>query len=191
MQFIGVDPALRHTGVCLRRAGVPQELFEAKTNTRRSILDSGESVVKQLNGFWTENLDPGVMTVAGIERQMLQGIRYTGLQFYAQMLVMQTLKEFFEKASALKHLYFVAPMPVQLKAYMTHLTGKQFRSKTPVVEAALERYFGKRVRLSSHVAESMFLAEMAQDVWSGKWTYTRPRKEISLCTLPILYDRLT
>lgn len=170
---LGVDPSLRHTGLCLLR-GAETRFAEIKPQKQDVLSATQELRIglrKVLVDWGLTQKEPALIA---IEKQLSTGGSSSALMFHVQLVVLEELKPLF----AVKGVELVFPLPVQLKSYLQH-QGIGTDRKSQVVRAA-KTAIGVETRLSSHCAEAYYLAQLAQEVSKGKWQYNLPRKEIPL-----------
>lgn len=177
MNFIGIDPSQRHTGLCL--------LTEAKSSfyeiqpTQDSLLGSLEYLAEEFRGWLAVNWKEGDLIC--MERQLSVGGQSSSLMFCVQMLILACIREVTKQ----EEMQLVLPLPIQLKSYLKKRHGIDTKNKSSIV-AGFKEQTGWQWRISSHRVEAYYLACLGRDVSLGSWQYKIPTKEVRLFSGTIL-----
>jgi len=167
--FVGIDPAQRHTGLCLLQPGVKPQFYEIKTT--RDLLSSVQHIRGSLQDWLGGRVDPDE-TVFGVEKQLSKGGHMSALLFFVQMTVLEVIQEFFET----KEPRIVMPLPIQLMSYMKKRHMVPISSAADIVGHFKDTYDHKE-RISQHCVDAFYLAQMAKEVYAGQYSYPLPSKE--------------
>jgi len=171
VNFIGIDPSQRHTGLCLLEEAGPS--FWEISPKHDNVLDCLDQTTDELASWLARN--SGKDTLICIERQMSKGGQMAPLMYCVQMVVISTIK----RHRPLMDLELVLPLPIQLKSYMTKIHGLDISSKSTIVAGFREK-LSWEPRISSHKVDAYYLAQLAKDVFLGSWQYKLPSKEAKL-----------
>ena len=171
MNFIGIDPSQRHTGLCLL-TGTEPSFYEIQPK-HDNILDCLEQNSEELASWLCRNYHSGDLIC--IERQMSTGGQMSPLLFCVQMGVLSTIKHH----APSQEMKICLPMPIQLKSYMKKVHYLDIKNKTTIV-AGFREAMDWKSRISSHKVDAYYLARLAKDVSLGSWRYTKPSKEAKL-----------
>lgn len=171
MNFIGIDPSQRHTGLCILRDSGPS-FFEIQP-TQDNILESMDYLADEFSSWLAQNC--GSDDQICIERQLSMGGQSSSLMFLVQMVVLSCIK----RHAPLEEMRLVMPLPIQLKSYITKMHGIDTKNKSNIV-AGFKKQLGWTKRISSHRVEAYYLAKLAEDVLLGRWQYKIPSRETNL-----------
>jgi len=171
VNFIGIDPSQRHTGLCLLAEAGP-DFFEIKP-TQDTLLESLEYLADEFASWLCQNWRTGDLIC--MERQLSVGGQSSSLMFTVQMLMLSCIK----RHAPLQEMRLVMPMPIQLKSYLIRVHGIDTKNKSSIV-AGFKEQTGWQGRISSHRVEAYYLALLAKDVSLGSWRYNIPTKEVKL-----------
>jgi len=171
VNFIGIDPSQRHTGLCVLRDSGPS-FFEIQPK-QDNILECMEYLAEEFSSFLAEN--SGIETMICVERQLSVGGQSSSLMFLVQMLILNCIK----KHRPTQKMELVMPLPIQLKSYITKMHGIETKSKSSIV-AGFRKQMDWQKRISSHRVEAYYLAKLAKDVLLGRWQYKLPSRETNL-----------
>lgn len=171
MNFIGIDPSKRHTGLCLLVGTEP--LFWEIRPKYDNVLDCLGQTSEELASWLCKNYRTNDLIC--MERQMSIGGQMAALMFCVQMGVLSTIKHY----APLEEMKLVMPLPIQLKSYMKKVHNLDITSKAAIV-AGFKQKTGWEKRISSHKVDAYYLALLAKDVSLGSWQYKIPSKESKL-----------
>jgi hypothetical protein len=174
--FVGIDPALRHTGYCIRK-GKKISFFETKT--KKLDFLSATTLIKRDFLKLTKTLPKE--TIFCLERQFTQG-SFSASQFYIQMIILDLIRQF----SAPDNPRLVYPAPVQLKSYMAKKQEVDITSKSTII-ASFQQRFHYSKRISSHCVEGFYLTLLGEDVLNQSWSYSYNDKKAK----PFSWDVMT
>jgi len=177
-QFLGIDPGLRHTGVCLLQTGADPLFYECKPYAL-NVLTACSELREGLGKFIQREVGPPV--IVSVEKQLSVGAYSSSLMFHVQMAVYEVLE------LSLCEFGLVAPLPVQLKSYMRKERGVDITNATSIV-ASFKESHPECTRISQHCVDAYYLAKLARDVLAGRWTYRLPSKEMALHPWEIIHD---
>jgi len=177
MNFLGVDPSLRHVGLCLLKPG-GGFLFE-EVKAEGDVLTAGKLIRKSVIAFIRQAEGP---TTFCPEKQLSVGGSSSSLMFYCQMMIFEAILHCDPNPTVIN------PLPIQLQSYVR----KQIKS--PEVEG--QRYVdhfketvGYQKRISVHCVDAYYLARLGQDVCNGTWRYNLPSKEQPLTPWKTINDK--
>ena len=171
MNFIGIDPSQRHTGLCVLRNSGPS-FFEIQPD-QPNILECMDQLSNEFSSWLCQNYRTGDQIC--IERQLSMGGQMSSLMFLVQMVVLSCIK----RHAPLQEMRLVMPLPIQLKSYMSKVHGIDTKKKSYIV-AAFKEQLSWSERISSHKVEAYYLARLAEDVLLGRWQYKIPSRETNL-----------
>jgi len=171
VNFIGIDPSQRHTGLCLL-TGTEPSFYEIKP-TQDSLLESLEYLADEFASWLAQNWGDGDLIC--MERQLSVGGQSSSLMFCVQMLMLSCIK----RHAPLEEMRLVLPLPIQLKSYLIKAHGIDTKNKSSIV-AGFKEQTGWQGRISSHRVEAYYLACLGRDVSLGSWRYNIPTKETKL-----------
>lgn len=160
MLAIGIDPSLRHTGLCFLSEGAEPFFMEIKTTSPDILSAARELKLELLKVLSGPQMDSPI--IFGIEKMLMSGWSSNTL-FYVQMVVLREIQRYFHGP------FTCMPLPVQLKAYMRDVHNVSIKDKTSIVRSFKEQTGIKG--MSSHCAEAYYLARLAKDVYEGRWSY--------------------
>lgn len=163
MLSIGIDPSLRHTGLCLLSEGAEPLFYEIKT-LAPDILSAGWELEGELKQ-WLKRSVPPFRFLLGQEKMLISGWSSNTL-FHVQMIVLKMVQAHCE---GIEYPFTCMPLPVQLKAYMRDMHKVSIKDKTSIVRSFKEQTGIKG--MSSHCAEAYYLARLVRDVYEGRWSY--------------------
>lgn len=173
MIYLGIDPGLRHTGICVLKEESSPLFHEVKTDSGLDVLTTLHLLRRGLIDFlWEKVTVPHSLIMTGMERQLSVGGQASSMMYAAQMTILEVLC----KDMAQKVLVF--PLPIQLISYVKKVHGVDPTSASTMVKAYV-KMTGHQGRISQHCVDAYFLARMAKDVYEGKWRYKLPSKEIA------------
>lgn len=171
--ILGIDPALRHTGLCLRKQAGP--IFRTITTPNENCPSADiVSTTRYLRSELTRIFTPmkGVVTTVALERQLSVGGRTSSMQFLAQSIALEAIVD----CIAPEHI--IMPLPQQLNSWYKK-RGIDISTDSATVREFKERT-GYKPRVSIHCVDAYFLTEIAQEVLDGRWEYKLPSKEVDL-----------
>lgn len=171
--ILGIDPGLRHTGLCLLDDG-HDPVFTELQPYPRDVLAAVVDLKLHLKATF---LQLPHNTVIAMEKQLSVGGQSSSLLFYVQMAIAETIWEWAAHGSILYKM--VMPLPVQLNSYMKKVHGVSTENATAVVRS-FKKATGYGGRISVHCVDAYYLAKMGQDVVNGKWSFPLPSKEMPL-----------
>jgi len=171
VNYIGIDPSQRHTGLCILSDAGPS-FFEIKP-THDNILECMDQLSDEFSSWLAKNYLSGDQIC--IERQLSMGGQMSSLMFLVQMVVLSCIK----RHAPLEEMRLVMPLPIQLKSYITKMHGIETKSKSSIV-AGFKKQLNWNERISSHRVEAYYLARLAKDVLLGRWQYKLPSRETNL-----------
>lgn len=180
IEFIGIDPSLRHTGICYLKEN-SRPIFHEIQPKSKDILSAAEELRNGIGGIRTSF--PMILRstlVVSLEKQLSIGAHTSALMFYIQMVVLETLNENFV------NFQLVMILPVQLKSYMRTMANVDIRNATTIVRS-FKNNMGYQGRISQHCVDAYYLARAAKDVQEGRWSYKLPSKEQPLHPWDILH----
>lgn len=182
---IGIDPSLRHTGLCLDRGTEPPVYHEIKTG-RAPVVEAMGDIRRSLASWFREQGVDREPAIWAVERQLAQGDVNGWLMMLAQVAVCEAILE-----EAVGAVQMVAPYPNQLKAYISRIHGVKTDSKTQIRLGQREimrrrSQSGEAPLVSSHKAEAWFLTQMARDVLAGRWSYMQSPVKVRVFPWPIV-----
>lgn len=167
MISIGVDPSLRHTGICwIDEKDYSPHFLELKTEGL-SIIDALITVQRQWQGIVDAFYKNRVVFV--VERQVPQA-RMGAWMCTSMAVVLMQIKNFAPRSK------IYLPYPVQLKSYMRKL-GVDTSTKSSIVQSYKDEH-NESGRVSSHKVEAFYLARMGQDIQQGAYHFRQPKKEV-------------
>lgn len=172
--YLGIDPSLRNTGVILMDEDGNVVLKNQISPTEEPVLQAALVLRTELIRLLTAIKDKTV--VVSMEKQLYRANSSPTL-FYVQMLIAEELHRFLN--SPQKPIVMVSPLPVQLKSYISRQKGVDITSKSTIVEGWKKAHLYKG-RISQHLVEASYLAELAKDVMNGQWKYTVSDKDLPL-----------
>lgn len=173
MEFIGIDPSQRHTGICVMGPDLKIKDSYDITTEGLAILESGFKVRVELGQLFGKYPD----AVYSVEK-MMPAAGSGALLFYFQMILLEELAT--RTTRKLVH-----PLPIQLKSFMKMLTGTVPTNKTEIVKRAKE-LSGYTKRMSSHIADAYFLARAAKMAVEGRYEYNLSRLELPLFSWEVI-----
>jgi len=171
VNYIGIDPSQRHTGLCILRDSGPS-FFEIQPD-QPDILECMDYLATEFRSWLRQNYHIGDQIC--IERQLSMGGQMSSLMFLVQMVVLNCIK----RHAPLQEMRLVMPLPIQLKSYMTKMHGIESKKKSSIV-AGFKKQQNWQQRISSHKVEAFYLAKLAEDVLLGRWQYKLPSRETNL-----------
>lgn len=177
INFIGIDPSQRHTGLCLLTETGPS--FYEISPKHDNILDCLDELANELSSYLAQNY--GSDTTICVERQLSVGAKSSSLMFLFQMAVLSMIKH----AHPMEEMRLIMPLPIQLKSYMIKVHGLDTSKKSTIV-AGYKAATGQSGRISSHKVDAYYLARLGRDVSLGSWRYNKPSKEAKLFAGTIL-----
>lgn len=183
MWIIGIDPSLRHTGVCVRNTTDPNNLYTYEVKTGKlPVIESAWAVTDELTTFLNtinQYIWPA-STVLCIERQIPNAPGSSAaIQFYMYLQVIETLDCYF---NYLREKFIITPFPMQLKKYMR---VKHEVKEVSRKQSIIDRYKELTGRYnSSHIAESWFMTCMAEDILKKNWTLPMDKSVIRYKIFP-------
>ena len=177
MNFIGIDPSQRHTGLCLVSDEGPS-FYEIKP-VHENVLDCLGQIADEFSSWLCRNYHTGDLIC--IERQLSTGGQMSALMFCVQMVILSSIKSH----APLESMRLVFPLPIQLKSYLMKVHGINTKNKSSIV-AGFKKNTGWSKAISSHKVEAYYLAVMGKDVLLGSWRYNIPTKEAKLFAGTIL-----
>ena len=184
---IGIDPSQRHTGIAILENGSRPAFYEIKG--KGDILSCALQIRQELTDILSTEANEG--TLYCVEKQLSVGGHSSSLQFYIQMIVLETIGQFvFEKYEL--DPVFVMPLPVQLKSFMQKAHDMRTKTKTEIVESWKEKYQEfdwAQGRISSHKVDAFCLANMGLEIMDLNWEYKLPTKEAPLIPWEIICRR--
>lgn len=171
--ILGVDPGLRHVGLCVLTDAGPT-FWEIKP-TEPDVLTSLREIGRKLEA-WRATNSPTVMC---LERQLSVGGQSSALMYAVQMKVAEALE------IDDPELKVVMPLPSQLRSYIKKVHGGDISSARATVEHFRQTQ-GWKTRISQHCVDAYYLCRLAQDVLAGRWEYKLPSKELAIFSGVIL-----
>ena len=185
--FLGIDPSLRHTGLCLIDDRGEPRLSQVDTHnvhTLEATHDLRQQLGEKLGKIARATTRRNIRLTVTVEKQLPVGGQSSALMFHVMMLVLGTMEHYLPPDYQL-----VMPLPNQLKSYLQkrHSIITSKGRKTPIVQAFREEYGPAIGRVSSHKAEAYYLALLGKEVMQGTWKYTQPSKEAPLLSRRIHY----
>lgn len=172
--YLGIDPGLRHTGVCLLREEAAPTFYQINTN-KMSVLEAANYLKLEFRNF-CETYGLLGDTVFCVEKQLSVGASMSALMFHVQMQITQAIAEFVPAESPPK---MVSPLPVQLTSYMKRM-GVPTKPDSATVRHFKETTGHHRSRVSIHCVDAYYLARLAKAVIAGTWKYKLQKKETRL-----------
>lgn len=170
MEYVGIDPGQRHTGLCFLTEAGP-EFHEIKPENE-DILSCLTKVRADLTKWlYDKGSNP---TLIAIERQLSVGGQSSSLLFAVQMTILDVVTRFSGMPATL-----VMPLPIQLQSYIKKRHGGDISSARATVEHFRQQLKWER-RISQHCVDAYYLARLAKDVHEGTWEYKLPSKEAKL-----------
>jgi len=173
MQFIGIDPSLRHTGLCFFLDGVEPQFYEIKTG--HDVLSSVAIIRELFGSFLKAHVIHPVKEeypIFAMEKQLSVGGHSSSLMFHIQMII---LEEIFKRYSMP---CLVFPLPVQLTSWMRK-HGIDTTSAGSIVKH-FKRTENHPKRISQHCVDAYYLTRLAAEVLKGEFYYKLPSKEMAL-----------
>lgn len=175
MKYIGIDPSLRHTGLCLLEYdGKKFKYYTSEVETSEDILTSAKKLRAEVR-LWLRGTSEVDEVIFGMEKMPASTIT-SPLLFYVQMILMEEVEDrFLNKEPQMIH-----PLPVQLKAYLRDMWGVDLsKGKTGIVQR-FKTLTGFAKRISQHRVEAYFLAHMARHVSIGEFQLKLSERELPL-----------
>jgi len=168
--FLGIDPAMRHTGLCLYQETGPK-FSQIDTETSRDFLSSA----RHLKAEFRKKLTPlaGKVHDVVMERQLSVGGSSSSLQFHTQMILLDLIDEI------LKPERIYLPLPTQLISYMRKRHKVDTSNASSIVRCFREQTNWPK-RISQHCVDGYYLTRLGRDVAAGNWQYAMPSKETDL-----------
>jgi hypothetical protein len=175
--ILGIDPSLRHTGLCLKD-GNNLTFHEIKTKSL-DVLSASELIREEFFKFVEET---GCSNCSvSMEKQLSVGASYSSLMFHVQMNMLQAIK-----LQWVKPFNLIMPLPVHLLSYLKRVYGlKPSREASPVVKLFKETTLYQD-RVSVHCVDAYYLAEIGEKIIRGEHSYNKPKKEKNLTPWRIL-----
>ena len=184
MWIIGIDPSLRHTGVCVRNttdSKAPLYTYEVKTG-KLPVIESASAVADELPTFFdsiNQYMWPA-STVICVERQIPNAPGSSAaIQFYMYLIVIEVLDNYF---NYMREKFIITPFPMQLKKYMRVKHGVKEVSRKGSITERFKELTG--LRSSSHIAESWFMTMMAEDILKQNWTLPMDKSVVKYKIFP-------
>jgi len=176
MRIVGIDPAIRHTGLCRMDSEtleVPLLFREIKPKCY-DILSSCWQLRDGIIKLFYEWEIVASETLFVIERQGV-GKFSKNEQYHAQFMVFEAIN--FININYVKPPSVILPYPSQLKHYMKSISVNVESKKT--ITQDIKGFIGNTDKVfSSHMAEAYCLARMGRAIFNGKWMVIRPPKEM-------------
>lgn len=169
MKVVGIDPAIRHSGLCLLRPGAEPQFRQVNTDTNEDMVTS----IRIMRTEFTRIFAPmkGKVPVLAMERQLSAGAESSASQYLAQTLLLDLALEIIEPQ------YVVMPLPIQLKSYARKQLGFTTATNAQIVRSFKE-LTGYQGRISQHKVDAWLACRLALDVLAGKWEYKLPSKDV-------------
>lgn len=171
MRVVGIDPAIRHSGLCLLKPAAEPQFRQINTDTSQDIVSSVNHMEKEFTAIFEKMA--GKIDVFAMERQLSVGASSSSMQYLAQVVIMRLAW------NILKPKYVVLPLPNQITSFARKQLGFTTGSATQVVRSFKE-YTGYEGRISQHCVDGWLAAKLAQAVLAGEWKYKLPSKEVQL-----------
>lgn len=172
--ILGIDPSLRHTGLCLLSEGTIHFIFREIKSTQPSMLLAVQEIRRGVRQFLLDHDALGCRCFS-IEKQLSVGGHTSSTQFYVQMAVLETVRVLLAGDEPV----LIMPMPVQLRSYVQKVEKAPAYGGRSYVDFFREKYNHPQ-RISEHCVDAFFLAKLALDVTSKRWYYKLPEKEAPL-----------
>lgn len=169
LNWVGIDPSKRHTGLCLLNETVPR-FNEIRTNDV-DVLTAAGMVHTGVQHFLA-GLDPACTTVCP-ERQLSVGGQSSSILFSIQLKVLEAIQNWDPNHKC----QFVFPLPTQLNSYRIHQHGFVNKESDSAQVARFKATTGFQGRLSIHCVDAYYLSLLAKDVLQGIWKYKIPANE--------------
>lgn len=171
MIVIGVDPGLRHTGLCLLEEGAEPFFRELKPKAT-NLLDCTHELENGLRGLVPYVKGHSEVWI-GMERQLAVGGESSALMYLIQYVLVKGLRGIVLDAK------WVLPLPVQLHSYLKKRHNLPDTKGRTIVKQC-QTLINNTARLSSHCADAFYLALLARDVRKGTWQYNLPSKDLPI-----------
>jgi len=171
-KFVGIDPAQRHTGLCILQPDTAPLFYEVKTT--EDVLTSSQKIRGELQVWLWERVAMDEATFA-VEKQLSKGGHTSALLFFIQMTVLEVVQGFFREREP----RVVMPLPIQLTSFMKKRYGVPIGSAAEAVGHFKDTYKYSG-RISQHCVDAFYLAQMAREVEAGEYGYPLPSKEAPL-----------
>lgn len=171
MRVVGIDPAIRHSGLCFFKPGAEPQFRQVNTDTNQDMVTSVDEVEAEFTKLFTQMA--GKVDVFAMERQLSVGAQSSAMQYLAQVTIMRLAW------NILKPKHVVLPLPGQIISYARQVLGFSTGSASQIVRSFKE-FTGHEGRISQHCVDGWLAARLALDVLAGKWEYKLPSKEVQL-----------
>jgi hypothetical protein len=175
MKFVGIDPSLRHTGLCLREGA--EFLFDEIKTEGEDVLTASKTIRARFRDFIKKNNAQDAVFCQ--EKQLSVGGQSSSLMFHCQMNMLEVIKEQGQNPK------LVMPLPIQLQSYVKKRHGAPAADGRPYVEH-FKRTMYRPQRISIHCVDAYYLTRLGEDVIEGTWRYPLPSNEQALIPWGIL-----
>jgi crossover junction endodeoxyribonuclease RuvC len=161
-RYLGIDPSLTGTGLCLIDDSGPTRSYRLETVSTRDLRGPGRLLVirRALEEFL-------------IERPILVAVESYAFNAVGRVFQLGELGGVLRVAIYETGIPYIEVAPVQLKKYAT---GKPGAEKSDVVAAA-EELLGEGVD-DDNQADALFLASIASSMYSAATDLTRAQREV-------------
>jgi len=176
--ILGIDPAQRHTGMCLLKTDSTYLFHEIKTT--EDVLSSTRQIKKEMVEWTRDNCSSPESLTYSLERQLSVGGYTSALQYHFQVTVLEGIAYLSGNYARL-----VFPLPIQLKSYIKKLGG-DIKSPSTIVRS-FKKLTGYKGRISQHCVDGYYLARLAEDVILGKFQYKLPSKDYKIVPWEIMH----
>lgn len=167
--FLGVDPSQRHTGLCLRGAGLLA--FDEIKTEGMDMLSSARYIRQRFIAFVRQHNAENA--TYAIEKQLSVGGQSSSLQFFVQMNVLEAVRYLNPEPT------LVFPLPIQLQSYVKKVQNVPSHKGREYV-AFCKKQIGHPGRLSEHCVDAYYLTRLAEDVMARRWWYKLPESEAAV-----------
>jgi len=168
MKFVGIDPSLRHTGLCLREGA--EFLFDEIKTGKQDVLTSCKQIRADFRAFLKKH--GASNAIFCIEKQLSVGGKSSSLMFHCQMNMLELIKE----TGATQ---IVMPLPIQLQSYVKKRHGAPAADGDPYVKH-FQATMNWPHRISIHKVDGYYLTRLGEDVVNKKWRYNLVSAEQAL-----------
>ncbi len=179
--YIGVDPSLRHTGLCLIR-GAEDPVFSQIDTKKLDLTSSIQQIQMDLTFFLDEEL--GYPTKEQqiywcIEKQIPVGASMSSMMYTIQAVILSTIydwyrnnwpKKYLDAGIEGRDLKFIMPAPSQLRKYLRDVHEAPVK-KAKDTKAFFIEQTGYKGVISEHKIDAYYMAKLGQDVIAGNFSY--------------------